>query len=95
MRRLLSPCLLLLVPAVAAAGFADCDEHRERVASIMDARLAGERREALAADLAGGGPPSSRLIRLITDVYELPQADLRGGARETRLDEYYERCLAD
>lgn len=93
MRRPVLLCFLLLPFPVLAADSAACEEHREQAAFIMDARLAGERREALAADLAGGGPPPPSLIRLITDVYELPIEDLDGAARGERLDEFHARCV--
>ena len=84
---------LLVSPAAWADASARCEEHRDQAAYIMDARLEGVRRQELAADLAGGGPPPPRLIRLITDVYELPIEDLSGAARADRLDELHAQCL--
>lgn len=93
MYRLMPFLLLLLSPAGWAAASPFCDEHRDQAAYIMDARLDGVRRQELAADLAGGGPPPPRLIRLITDVYELPVEALAGTARADRLDEIHAQCV--
>lgn len=93
MLRVLPLWFLLLSPAAWAAGFAICEEHRDQAAYIMDARLENVRLQELAADLTGGGPPPPRLIRLITDVYELPFEDLSGTARVERLDEFHAKCV--
>lgn len=91
--RLLPLWFLLLSPVAWAADSGVCGEHRDQAAYIMDARLEGVRRQELAADLAGGGPPPPRLIRLITDVYELPIEDLSGTARANRLDAFHAECV--
>ena len=52
MRRLALPGFLLRLSPVATPGSPACEEQRQQAAFIMDARLGGERREALAADLA-------------------------------------------
>ena len=93
MCRLLPLCFLLLSTVARAGDSPVCDEHRDQAAYIMDARLEGARRQELAADLAGGGPPPPRLIRLITDVYELPIEDLSGTGRAGRLDEFHGQCV--
>ncbi len=93
MLRVLPVWFLLLSPGAWAAGFAICEEHRDQAAYIMDARLEGVRRQELAADLAGGGPPPPRLIRLITDVYDLPIEELSGAVRVERLDEFHAECV--
>ena len=93
MYRLLPLGLVLLSFAAWAAGSERCEEHREQAAYIMDARLEGVRRQELAADLAGGGPPPPRLIRLITEIYELPIEELSGTTRADRLDEFHAQCL--
>lgn len=93
MLRVLPLWFLLLSPAAWAAGSSFCDEHREQAAYFMDARLENVRMHELAADLSGGGAPPPRLIRLITDVYELPIEDLSGTRRVERLDEFHARCV--
>jgi len=85
--------LLLASPVAWADASAVCQEHWNQAAYIMDARLEGVRRQELAADLAGGGPPPPRLIRLIKEVYELPIDDLSGAARADRLDQLHADCL--
>ncbi len=95
-RNMCRPLPLWFLLLSSAAGAADpglCEEHRDQAAYIMDARLEGVRRQELAADLAGGGPPPPRLIRLITDVYGLPIEDLSGTARADRLDELHAECV--